>query len=645
MFNKSAAIFTAYIAQFIFFNYIYNSTAMFSTKNLMVLLTTITTIGSLNAQIKVTTGGKVSIGYAGTPPSHSQTHFVRNTLFSLSSAGNGAMIKGNNSGTSASTHDYTWYADSTTGIFHPGSNIIGFTTNGTEKLRIASTGNLTITSNYASLTSGSSAALIRASVVYSSASTPDYTWWGNDLTGLFHPVANVIGITINSSEKMRVHSNGFVGIGNTSPAYMLDLGSGDINIGSVNNGYRINGALVLTQRNITSSLFVGNGAGNSTTASNNTAVGYKSLYTNTSATPNNAVGAYALYSNTTGTFNLGFGDSALYSNTTAAGNLAIGSYSMRKTTSGSNNTSVGGKTMYANTSGAGNAAFGWAALTSNTTGANSAAYGYQSLFYNTTGNNNSAIGFKALFNNTTGSDNTALGINTGLTNTTGSYNTFAGEYADAGGNNYQNATALGYGAVVSASNKIRIGNAFVTEIGGQVGWTTLSDSRFKTDIQENVKGLEFIKKLRPVTYKVNTAQLDDYLIQNMPDSIKQMHKAGMDFTASSAIIHSGFIAQEVEQAALQSGYQNTIVSTPSNESDLYGIAYGELVVPLVKAMQEQSAQVDSLLETTHKLDSVNHVLQSQLNDIVNNCCQSALPTGTSGRATNNETLNSTTSNI
>jgi len=45
-----------------------------------------------------------------------------------------------------------------------------------------------------------------------------------------------------------------------------------------------------------------------------------------------------------------------------------------------------------------------------------------------------------------------------------------------------------------------VGNTSVTSIGGQIGWTTFSDKRFKTGVCDYVKGLDFILKLKPVTY-------------------------------------------------------------------------------------------------------------------------------------------------
>jgi len=701
------------------------------TKHLFFAACLIAIAITTKAQIKVTTGGKASIGYAGTPPSKAQTHLVKNSVFSKTSSGTGAMIKGNDSNYNPDKPDYTWYSDTTTGIFHPVFNVIGFSINGYEKLRMNSSGKLHIFSS-------------------ADATKPEYSWKGDSTTGFFLPATKTLGFTTDGSEKMRISSNGRVGIGTTSPQELLQIGdrftfhnggtkyigynsyydgttnkrlvadyasaicmgggdiyfnlgvsaavgdtiiftnalhiknngkigignntpaykldvNGDINVpSSTSYGYRIGGNIILTQRSITSSLFVGNGSGNSNTASNITAIGYKALYSNTSGTPNNAFGAYALYSNTTGIFNLAIGDSALYTNTSSS-NAAIGTSSLLKNTTGSNNTAVGIKSAYSNTTGVANSIFGFTSLFKNTAGSYNCAFGYQALFNSTnsynsafgayalftnttgdynisighqslynssTGDFNTATGYTALHSNSTGSSNTGVGYGAGQINTTGSNNTFFGYQADANGANYTNATAIGNGAIVTATNKIRVGNTAITHIGGQPGWTTYSDGRFKTDIQENVKGLEFIRKLRPVTYRVNTAQLDDYLIQNMPDSIKQMHKVGMDFTASSAIIHSGFIAQEVEQAALQVEYANTIVSTPSNATDLYGITYGELVVPLVKAMQEQSIQVDSLTTITHKLDSINRLLQNQINEIVNNCCERKITPTTTDRNIN-----------
>jgi hypothetical protein len=130
-------------------------------------------------------------------------------------------------------------------------------------------------------------------------------------------------------------------------------------------------------------------------------------------------------------------------------------------------------------------------------------------------------------------------------------------------------------------------------IEGQVAFTT-SDGRFKFNVQEDVKGLDFIKKLRPVNYQFDTEAFDQFLMQHMPDSIKSTHTAGVSYTASKNIVRTGLIAQEVEKAAQETGFVTDIVHSPVNGDDNYSIQYGALVVPMIKAMQEQQTMIENL---------------------------------------------------
>ena len=67
-----------------------------------------------------------------------------------------------------------------------------------------------------------------------------------------------------------------------------------------------------------------------------------------------------------------------------------------------------------------------------------------------------------------------------------------------------------------------------------------------------------------------------------------------DFTAAERIRQTGFIAQEVEQAANETNYNFNGVLKPQNDGDTYSVAYSQFVVPLVKAMQEQQKQLEEL---------------------------------------------------
>jgi trimeric autotransporter adhesin len=54
----------------------------------------------------------------------------------------------------------------------------------------------------------------------------------------------------------------------------------------------------------------------------------------------------------------------------------------------------------------------------------------------------------------------------------------------------------------------------------------------------------------------------------------------------------GFIAQDVEKTMREMGLDvSNLLHAPSDDHDNYSIAYGQLVVPLVKAVQEQQAQI------------------------------------------------------
>jgi len=90
--------------------------------------------------------------------------------------------------------------------------------------------------------------------------------------------------------------------------------------------------------------------------------------------------------------------------------------------------------------------------------------------------------------------------------------------------------------------------------------------------------LELLTKRRPVAYTLDVDKINEFLnvIEKDPDYKSSGKK--------SQIIYSGFIPQEVEEAALSIGYQFSGVDAPDNEHDLYGIRYADLVVPLVKAV-------------------------------------------------------------
>lgn len=169
-----------------------------------------------------------------------------------------------------------------------------------------------------------------------------------------------------------------------------------------------------------------------------------------------------------------------------------------------------------------------------------------------------------------------IGANALVTNTTGSKNTAVGINADVSAAALTNATAIGYGAVVNASNKVRIGNTSVTKIEGQVAFTTTSDKRLKNHITDLPLGLDFITQLRPV----------EYLRNNDAEKSKEW----------------GLIAQELQQTLKTLGYKDAGVVTEDSTPEKYmTVRYNDLLAPMIKATQEQQKMIQAQEKTISAL--------------------------------------------
>ncbi len=241
--------------------------------------------------------------------------------------------------------------------------------------------------------------------------------------------------------------------------------------------------------------------------------------------------------------------------------------------------------------GSNNSAFGYRALNLNHIAYGNTAIGALALQYaSKTNDQNTAVGARAMTHGTLrsySSGNTAVGANAMDAVDVGSGNTALGAYSGPIENTFMwNSTAVGYSAKTTADNQVRIGNPHITSIGGQVSWSTLSDGRFKTDLREDVSGLEFINGLRPVSYTVDKTSVQRFL--GVPDSVGQSRFGAKE----QPVRQTGFVAQEVEKLVKKSGYVFNGVDVPKNEKDPYTIRYAEFVVPLVKAVQEMSAKLD-----------------------------------------------------
>ena len=232
----------------------------------------------------------------------------------------------------------------------------------------------------------------------------------------------------------------------------------------------------------------------STSGGGNSAFGYQALQANTTGgNSNSAFGYKALTANTTGYSNTAIGASSLLNNTLGYNNIAVNGALVFNTT-GNYNIGIGLGALQGNKVGHTNIAIGREAgfhlnsyNHSSGTGSGNIFIGYQSGISRNRGSNNTAIGHQSLYSYTVDfydySNTAAFGIQSGFNNRTNN-NTFLGSFADVDysiNSSITNATAIGSGAIVKASNTVQLGNTNVTQVntsgaltGGNTAISTIS---------------------------------------------------------------------------------------------------------------------------------------------------------------------------
>jgi len=331
-----------------------------------------------------------------------------------------------------------------------------------------------------------------------------------------------------------------------------------------------------------------------TSGSGNTAVGYSSLGGLTTGSQNTFLG-YGSGDTFIGDHSVGIGYHALKgsgSNTNNY-NTAIGSRAMDAVTTGSSNVAVGMDSLGGITTGNDNVAIGKNSLPVLVEGIRNVAIGTASLQSENTYGYNTAVGYHALgaLNANANGYNTAIGYSSGNGITTGIQNTSLGASTvfDVDANNQ---TAIGYGATTDSANDIAIGNTSVDEVKGQVDFSTFSDKRIKTDIKDSDLGLSFINELKVRKFKkVNPAKYPDEIRKE--NDGKDVEGNEFEWTDAQANkVWDGLIAQEVKEAMDKVGTTFSGWNEESNSKQL--VTYSTMVMPLIKSVQELSAEIDKL---------------------------------------------------
>jgi len=196
-----------------------------------------------------------------------------------------------------------------------------------------------------------------------------------------------------------------------------------------------------------------------------------------------------------------------------------------------------------------------------------------------------------------------------------------GRNAEASGNNSiaigrdaiasnTSSVAIGRGAITSQNNQIVLGNAGINEIGGAVNFSVISDARFKYDIKENVPGIDFISRIKPVTYKLDRNKIARFKNEKTTDQNQNTDE-----------VFTGFLAQQIDEVVTDLKYNFNGVRRPSDLSkEHYSVRYSSFVVPLVKTAQEQQeiieAQSEKIEIQSEKIKSLEERLE-KLEELMN----------------------------
>tara|TARA_R100001082_G_scaffold72550_1_gene41548 strand:- start:116 stop:2149 length:2034 start_codon:yes stop_codon:yes gene_type:complete len=201
--------------------------------------------------------------------------------------------------------------------------------------------------------------------------------------------------------------------------------------------------------------------------------------------------------------------------------------------------------------------------------------------------------------------------------------TMIGAHTKPAADNNSNSIAIGYNAVGHGANTAVIGDANITQIDphsdrgcnlGQVSYefdavhcvsvTEVSDERLKEQIEDTSLGVDFIKRLRPVSYKfkdraaeyeAGTQTVTNENGEEVEEPVQILRQPALTHTRK----HQGLIAQEVKQVLDDIGmdaadFGGYVDGNISGDGDKYALRYGQFIGPLIKAVQELTARIEEL---------------------------------------------------
>jgi len=116
-----------------------------------------------------------------------------------------------------------------------------------------------------------------------------------------------------------------------------------------------------------------------------------------------------------------------------------------------------------------------------------------------------------------------------------------------------------------------------------------SDKNLKTEITNSALGLDFVKALRPVSYKwISGGKHFEY----DEEDVRKENPTITDVAGKRN--HYGLIAQEVKEVLGDTDFGGWVSEDVTDENATQSLRYDQFIAPLVKAVQELNAEVETL---------------------------------------------------
>ena len=149
----------------------------------------------------------------------------------------------------------------------------------------------------------------------------------------------------------------------------------------------------------------------------------------------------------------------------------------------------------------------------------------------------------------------------------------------------------GTGAFTNGGTNIGTGSYRWGQIYSTSSSISTSDRTLKNTIQSSDLGLDFIKKLNPVSYKFNdgTSGRTHYglISQDVETVLTSLGKTGVDF--------GGFCKDKNTRVETKPDENGEMIDVQiEEEGDTYSLRYEEFIGPLVKAIQELTTKIETL---------------------------------------------------